>query len=63
MTDPITNIEDEKAQVDMGVMSHRIYRGAVQDGANWLEAYLMVAAFWHGSFKANQEYKEGGGDS
>lgn len=59
MTDPITNIEDEKAQVDMGVMLHRVYRGAIEDGGSWITAYLTCAAFTHGMLKAQQE----GGES
>ena len=64
MTDHLKNIEDEKAQIDMGVMSYRIYRGAIQDGATWVEAYLVTAAYWHGMFKSQSEDKEEeGGDN
>lgn len=60
MTDPLTNIEDEKGQIDIGVFAHRIYRGAIQDGANWITAYLITAAWVHGMFKASQDNEEGG---
>jgi hypothetical protein len=59
MTDPMTNIEDEKGQVDIGIMLHRIFRGAQEDGASWITAYLVTAAFAHALFKSSQE-EEGG---
>lgn len=65
MADPLTNIEDEKAQVDLGVMLHRVYRGAIQDGGTWVTAYLTTAAFAHGMFKSSQkdDDEEEGGDN
>lgn len=58
MTDPMTNIEDEKAQVDMGTFAHRVYRGAIEDGGTWLTAYLVTAAWVHGMAKSSQDDEE-----
>lgn len=51
---PITSIEDEKAQTDLGVFGFRIYRGARDEGATRFEALAVVCAFFFGMFKGNQ---------
>lgn len=63
MTNPLKDIEDKAAQIDMGTMLYRAYEGAIRDGASWLEAYLVVAAFSHGMFKASMKDDEEGGDN
>lgn len=52
------DIEDKKGQQDIGVLLYRTYQGAVAEGANWLEAYIVVAAFCHGMMKSNQDVEE-----
>jgi hypothetical protein len=55
VTDPLTEIENEKAQVDLGTTAHRIYRGARQDGASRLDALVVAAAFFYALARASTE--------
>lgn len=54
--DPLVDIEDAKAQHDIGVIAHRVYMGAREDGASRIDAYSIVFAW----FKAM--IAEAGGD-
>jgi len=60
VTNPIEDIENEKAQIDMGTMLYRILKGAIEDGATESEAVLVVAAFVVGLQSAKPDEEEGG---
>lgn len=47
---PINDIEDIKALMDMGKMGYYIYRGALDEGASIIEAYRVTAAYFRGMF-------------
>lgn len=49
-SDPLRAIEDERAQKDIGVFAYRVYVGAKEDGATEFEAYMIVCAWFVGSF-------------
>lgn len=56
MTDPLKDIEDKKAQVDMGIMAARYFQGAYQElEGNWWHAYLATCAFFVGMFRGPGE--------
>ena len=44
MTDPMTDVENERAQRDLGVLAVRVYRGAREEGGTWLEAFWATVA-------------------
>jgi hypothetical protein len=44
----------------MGIMLYRIFKGAVDDGADILEAYLVTSSFVHAMLKSNEPKEEGG---
>ncbi|HEY8723427.1 MAG TPA: hypothetical protein VIL92_06160 [Gaiellaceae bacterium] len=46
MSDPLTNIEDRKAQTDLGVTSARIFAGAREEGATFWEATAIIFAWF-----------------
>lgn len=46
MHDPITDIENRQAQLDIGTMGYRIYLGARTDGANLFQAWITLVAFY-----------------
>lgn len=46
--DPIKNIEDAKAQRDLGILGLRIFKGALSDGATTEEAIAVTIAFYAG---------------
>jgi hypothetical protein len=52
--DWLKNLEDEKAQKDLGVAAYRIYLGAKEEGATRYEAFWIVVAWWVGMFKGTQ---------
>ena len=54
MADPLTDIENAKAQMDMGTMGFRVWKGAVEDGATFDEADRIVQAWYFGLFAANK---------
>lgn len=49
MTDHIKDIEDKQGQIDLGVMSARVFEGALQESGSLLKAYFATSAFWRGS--------------
>jgi hypothetical protein len=59
MDDPLSNIEAQKAQTDIGVFMYRVYLGAKSEGASTFEAYLMVCAWAVGSFSDRPEKDDG----
>lgn len=62
MTNPMTDIEDKKAQQDLGAMAWRVYEGATNDGANHFQALQIVTAYFAGMFKGSMkdDTEEGG---
>ena len=46
MSDPLTDIENQKAQQDLGVTGYRVFVGARTEGASLWEAVLMAYAFF-----------------
>jgi hypothetical protein len=54
MSDPLSNIEDKKAQVDMGIFGARIYEGALEESGNRFNAMVVTFAFFYGMFKGNR---------
>ena len=55
MINPITDIENKKAQTDIGVFGNRIYEGALEDGASRFQAFLVTCAFFVGCFHPKEE--------
>jgi hypothetical protein len=53
--DPIRDIEDKKAQLDLGVMGFRVFQGAINEGARFEDAIGIVSAYFYGLFKSAQE--------
>lgn len=53
MSDPITDIENKKGQIDIGIMGGRVFKGAFEETRNRYEAFLVTFAFYAGMFKAN----------
>jgi hypothetical protein len=50
LDDPLGNIEDRKAQQDLGVFAYRIYEGARGDDSTRFEALLVVGAWFLAMF-------------
>jgi hypothetical protein len=48
MNNPLENIENRKAQQDLGVFAFRVYEGARGEGASLLEAFIVTAAYFKG---------------
>lgn len=46
MSDPLTDIENAKAQRDIGVTAYRVFQGARQEGASRSEALLIVVGWF-----------------
>lgn len=61
MINPITQIEDEKSNKDMGKMGYQILSGAIEGGATPEEAMQVMIGFFAGMFygasKANDDNK------
>jgi len=62
VTDPLTNIEDHKAQLDIGVFGARIFQGAKSEGAHDYQAFLIVCGFYVGMFHPKPPIEEEGGE-
>jgi hypothetical protein len=60
MNDPLTNLEDAKAQHDIGVFAYRIYTGTRDEGASLLDALIVVAAWFYAVLKDSHDGGEGG---
>lgn len=58
MTNPMKDIEDRKAYLDMGVMAIRVFQGAMSEAENWWEAFMATSAYFVGMFKASNEPSE-----
>jgi len=55
MFDALSQIEDSKAQQDMGAIAYRMYKGARGDGATRLEGLLVMVAWFRGLLEATSE--------
>lgn len=44
MTDPLGDIENAKAQRDLGVLAVRVYQGAREEAGSWREAFWATVA-------------------
>lgn len=53
MTHPIEDIENDKAQTDLGIFAFRLYKGAISDGASPSEAFIIVSAWFKAMLTAN----------
>jgi len=61
MADPLSDIENRKAQLDLGVAAYRIFEGAISEGASFIEAYMIAVAWFDGMFRSSRtDYEEGG---
>lgn len=47
MTDPLANLEEAHAQHGLGVLTARIYSGALESGSRW-DAFWATAAYIRG---------------
>lgn len=54
MANPLDDIENKKAQQDMGVTAYRVWDGARQEGASFREALAIICGWFYGLFAANQ---------
>jgi len=54
MTDPLSQIENERAQRDIGVVAYRIYVGARDEGASVHCAFWILTAWFVAMFKQNE---------
>ena len=55
MFDALSQIEDSKAQQDMGAVAFRLYQGARTDGATRLEGLLVMIAWFRGLMEATHD--------
>jgi len=58
MTDPLTDIENRKAQVDLGTTAFRMYLGAREDGATRLEGLTVVIGWFRALLTHNQDNED-----
>lgn len=55
MINPLEDIENRKAQEDLGIFAYRIYKGARDDGATHREAFTVVVAWFKAMLTSNEE--------
>jgi len=53
--DPIKKIEDVNAMQGFGQMAYHVYKGAIDEGATKMEAYLVTAAYFRGMFGGSSD--------
>jgi hypothetical protein len=58
MAGPLDDIENAKAQHDMGVMAFRIFEGARSEGATKFEAFMITVAWFRGLIGSNDDKHE-----
>lgn len=63
MTNPITDIENKKANMDMGALGYQVYSGAKLESGNWREALLIAVAFYRGMFGASGDSEPEDGET
>ena len=56
--DPLSDIENEQAQRDIGVFASRVYRGARSDDCSIAEALFTTTAWYLAMFKSNESPSE-----
>jgi hypothetical protein len=55
MPSPLEDIENRKAQQDIGTLGYRIYDGARKDGASRLDALLVAVAWFRAMINASND--------
>lgn len=55
MSDPLSDVENKKGQIDMGIMGARVYEGALYESGSRFRAFMVTYAFWAGMFKGSKE--------
>lgn len=58
MPSPLDDIENAKAQHDIGVMGYRIFLGAREEGASKFEAFMILVAFFRGLMGSHEDKDE-----
>jgi len=58
IVDPLAEIENAKAQHDIGVTAYRIFNGARAAGASRTEAFLVISAWFYAMFDSSQQDEE-----
>lgn len=54
MSDPLSDVENKRGQMDMGVMAARVYDGAYEETGSRYRAFLVLCGFWYGMFKGSR---------
>jgi hypothetical protein len=55
---PLNELEDRKAQQDIGTFAHRIYEGALADGASRWDAFVVIVAWFRAMFISRPDQTE-----
>lgn len=58
MTGPLEDIENRKANEDMGRMAVQVFAGARDEADTWAEAFWATVAYFVGMFKQANEPTE-----
>lgn len=58
MSDPLSDVENKKGQIDMGIMGTRVYQGALEESGSRFRAFMVTYAFWAGMFKGSKEEEQ-----
>lgn len=58
MTNPIDDIENRQANIDMGRLACQVYKGAMQEASNWKEGFWASVAFFVAMFKQGEDQNE-----
>lgn len=56
--DPLSNIEDRKGGLDLGLMAIRIYQGALIESDNKWQAFIATVAAFRGMFGSANDVEE-----
>jgi hypothetical protein len=60
VSSPLEDIENRKAQQDIGAFGFRVYEGARTDGASFFEAFIVTVAFFRGLMGMSEDGQKGG---
>lgn len=52
---PLDDVENRKAQQDIGAFGFRVFEGAREDGASPLLAFLVTVAYFRGLFGSHHD--------
>lgn len=64
MNNPLNDIEDRQAQIDLGVTAARIFQGALQEtDGNLMKAFIATSAFFSGMMHPNMNDEEDGSET